>query len=132
MSTIARGMKRRCGSCDSAYYDLQRVPILCPKCGAVFDATAKSKLASTPRAPKANVTRTKFNAGPKAAARVEPNNEAEKTAKPDEDTGAELDEIDPAEDEGDEEADAPSADEDSAEEPEGDDEIERGLSPAIS
>jgi uncharacterized protein (TIGR02300 family) len=130
MSTITRGVKRRCASCDSAFYDLQRFPILCPKCGAVFDATAKSKLASVPRAPKTNATRTKFNAGPKAAPRKQPNEEAEESAvKPDDDTGTGLDEIDPVEDE---DAEEPAADDDSVEEPESDDEIEPGSPPAIS
>lgn len=31
------GMKRICQSCGAKFYDLQRSPILCPKCGAEFD-----------------------------------------------------------------------------------------------
>jgi uncharacterized protein (TIGR02300 family) len=30
------GMKRQCLSCGSKFYDLNRSPILCPKCGAQF------------------------------------------------------------------------------------------------
>lgn len=30
------GMKRQCLSCGSKFYDLNRSPILCPKCGALF------------------------------------------------------------------------------------------------
>ena len=30
------GTKRQCRSCDNRFYDLNRDPILCPKCGAVF------------------------------------------------------------------------------------------------
>ena len=33
MSTVTRGVKRRCASCDTAFYDLNRSPIVCPKCG---------------------------------------------------------------------------------------------------
>jgi len=31
------GLKRVCQSCGAKFYDLQRSPILCPKCGAEFD-----------------------------------------------------------------------------------------------
>jgi len=30
------GVKRRCLSCAAAFFDLNRTPIVCPKCGAVF------------------------------------------------------------------------------------------------
>jgi uncharacterized protein (TIGR02300 family) len=30
------GAKRQCLSCTTKFYDLHRDPILCPKCGAVF------------------------------------------------------------------------------------------------
>ena len=30
------GVKRRCLTCNAAFYDLKRDPILCVKCGAVF------------------------------------------------------------------------------------------------
>lgn len=32
------GLKRLCPSCGAKYYDLNRSPILCPKCGTQFDA----------------------------------------------------------------------------------------------
>ena len=34
------GTKRICQSCSSPFYDLQRDPIVCPKCEAVFDPEA--------------------------------------------------------------------------------------------
>ena len=34
------GTKRLCPSCGSKYYDLDRSPIVCPKCGTVFTAAA--------------------------------------------------------------------------------------------
>ena len=40
------GTKRLCAECGAKYYDLNRDPILCPKCGATFElvvATAKAK-----------------------------------------------------------------------------------------
>ncbi len=30
------GSKRQCGSCGARFFDLNRDPILCPKCGAVY------------------------------------------------------------------------------------------------
>jgi uncharacterized protein (TIGR02300 family) len=32
----ALGVRRRCLSCAAAFYDLDRTPILCPKCGVEF------------------------------------------------------------------------------------------------
>lgn len=37
------GQKRMCGSCAAKFYDLNKNPILCPKCGTVFDASAVVK-----------------------------------------------------------------------------------------
>jgi uncharacterized protein (TIGR02300 family) len=39
----AWGIKRTCQSCDAKFYDLQRSPIVCPKCGAIFDPEASLK-----------------------------------------------------------------------------------------
>jgi uncharacterized protein (TIGR02300 family) len=34
------GTKRICQSCSAPFYDLKRDPIVCPKCGSVFDPEA--------------------------------------------------------------------------------------------
>ncbi|MGF1609013.1 MAG: TIGR02300 family protein [Kiloniellales bacterium] len=34
------GTKHTCQSCGAKYYDLQRTPITCPKCGTQFDPDA--------------------------------------------------------------------------------------------
>lgn len=31
------GIRRRCLACDVKFYDLNKDPIICPSCGAVFD-----------------------------------------------------------------------------------------------
>ena len=31
------GTKRLCGSCGAKFYDLSKDPIVCPKCGTVFE-----------------------------------------------------------------------------------------------
>ena len=40
MGKIERGIKRICQECGALYYDLQKDPIICPKCGAEFDPEA--------------------------------------------------------------------------------------------
>lgn len=37
------GTKRICQSCSEPFYDLQRDPIVCPKCGSTFDPEAVLK-----------------------------------------------------------------------------------------
>jgi uncharacterized protein (TIGR02300 family) len=34
------GTKRLCGECGAKFYDLNKDPITCPKCGAVFEVAA--------------------------------------------------------------------------------------------
>ncbi len=48
------GSKRQCQSCSAKFFDLNRDPILCPKCGATFVATAVTARAA-PRAAAAAV-----------------------------------------------------------------------------
>ena len=38
------GTKRLCANCSARYYDLNKTPITCPKCGAPFEVVA-----TTPR-----------------------------------------------------------------------------------
>ena len=37
------GQKRVCMSCAAKFYDLNKDPIICPKCGTVFDVAAAAK-----------------------------------------------------------------------------------------
>jgi uncharacterized protein (TIGR02300 family) len=46
MEFSERGTKRICHSCSAKYYDLNRVPVLCPKCQTEFDPAAGLKLRS--------------------------------------------------------------------------------------
>ena len=46
-ATLAKpewGMKRTCASCGARFYDLNRDPITCPKCEAVFDPDQATRL----------------------------------------------------------------------------------------
>jgi uncharacterized protein (TIGR02300 family) len=42
------GAKRQCQSCATKFYDLNKDPIICPKCGAVYQVAAMTR--STARA----------------------------------------------------------------------------------
>jgi uncharacterized protein (TIGR02300 family) len=46
--TVAKpelGLKRQCMSCGAKFYDLNKDPAICPKCGTVFQAVAMSRAA---------------------------------------------------------------------------------------
>ena len=51
MAKAAWGEKRICANCGSKYYDLQKEPIFCPKCGSEFinvslEISSKTKMAA--------------------------------------------------------------------------------------
>ncbi|WP_112664349.1 TIGR02300 family protein [Microvirga flavescens] len=39
------GLKRQCMSCGAKFYDLNKDPATCPKCGTVFQAVALARVA---------------------------------------------------------------------------------------
>jgi len=50
VSVVAKqnwGLKRTCQSCGARFYDLEKSPILCPKCGTEFDPEAIMKTKRT-------------------------------------------------------------------------------------
>ena len=59
------GTKRQCQNCGSKFYDLSRDPILCPKCGTVFQVMAARGTRAT-----AAVVDEEVEADPVAAAAV--------------------------------------------------------------
>ena len=55
MVKLSWGVKRTCQSCSSRFYDLQRSPITCPKCGSVYEiltTTKRSRNRAIPEAAK--------------------------------------------------------------------------------
>ncbi len=40
------GAKRQCQSCGTKFYDLNKNPIACPKCGAIYQVTALTRAAA--------------------------------------------------------------------------------------
>ena len=49
------GAKRQCQSCATKFYDLNKDPILCPKCGAVFHVAPLARAAARPADEEAEV-----------------------------------------------------------------------------
>jgi uncharacterized protein (TIGR02300 family) len=47
------GLKRQCMSCGAKFYDLNKDPIVCPKCGTVFQAAALTRAAAPAMAARA-------------------------------------------------------------------------------
>jgi uncharacterized protein (TIGR02300 family) len=54
------GSKRQCQNCGAKFFDLSRDPILCPKCGTVFQVAANSR-------PQARVAAAEDEPEPEAA-----------------------------------------------------------------
>jgi uncharacterized protein (TIGR02300 family) len=53
MAKAELGVKRRCLNCSAPFFDLNRTPIVCPKCEAVFQVVelAHSPVRRTPMRP---------------------------------------------------------------------------------
>lgn len=63
MSTaLDRGLKRICASCATRFYDMNKSPIICPKCGDEFTGAVRIKTRRT------RVKPDESKAGPKTAA----------------------------------------------------------------
>ncbi len=60
------GTKRLCSGCGAKYYDLNRDPITCPKCGTVFEIVTASRAAKA--STKAAETQEEEEEQPDAAA----------------------------------------------------------------
>ena len=105
MAKAELGTKRRCLNCAGSFFDLDRTPIVCPKCGAAFQIVeyARSRPRWTPSLP---ITTKKSDAGdPIRSELVEPtlvDAEDENATPPidDEDADREDDEAEEAEQDG--------------------------------
>ncbi|MGU3540247.1 TIGR02300 family protein [Methylobacterium sp. A54F] len=89
------GLKRQCMSCGAKFYDLDRDPATCPKCGTIYQAVASSRIAA-----------------PALAARPAPDEEEETDEKGPEMVS--LDEVEAAEDDADTGTDDDAGDDDAA------------------
>ncbi|MCI4679422.1 TIGR02300 family protein [Rhodoblastus acidophilus] len=88
------GSKRQCQNCGAKFFDLNRDPILCPKCGATFQPPAVSRSAA--RAAAAEDEETEL---PESAAEMVPLEEAD--ASEDKVAATVDDEVDLGDDAGD-------------------------------
>jgi uncharacterized protein (TIGR02300 family) len=59
MSKPARGTKRVCSSCGAKFYDLDRSPITCPVCQAVYQVLTQTSRRSAPAPQSAEVSKPK-------------------------------------------------------------------------
>ncbi|MDE1902830.1 MAG: TIGR02300 family protein [Alphaproteobacteria bacterium] len=75
MTKVEWGTKRICPNCGTRYYDMRRDPIMCPKCGAPFDAEVLVKTRKSRAVASAAVEET---------APLEEELEADLAAEPDE------------------------------------------------
>ena len=65
------GIKRICGNCGTKFYDLARDPILCPKCGTVYEIVAvPTRAIAAKAAPVAPVVAEEPEPAPPAGAEV--------------------------------------------------------------
>lgn len=55
MAKAELGNKRICASCATKFYDMNKSPIVCPKCGTVLELTSKPSRAAASAAPPAAV-----------------------------------------------------------------------------
>ena len=90
------GSKRQCLSCGTKFFDLNKTPILCPKCGAVFQATQPSRAAQ-----RAAAAEDEDSVEPEAGAEVVSLEDADADAAPEKvDTAddIEIEDDEPADD----------------------------------
>lgn len=105
MGKAELGTKRRCLSCAVSFFDLNRSPVVCPKCGAAFQIVeyARSRPKWSPSFPVAN---KRPGADPIVAESAEPEPEPaededeENVIPANDDDDNELDEDVKAEDDG--------------------------------
>ena len=43
MAKIELGAKRQCQNCGAKFFDLNKEPIVCPKCGTIFQGAARAE-----------------------------------------------------------------------------------------
>lgn len=49
------GTKRQCQNCGAKFFDLNKDPIVCPKCGTVFQGAARPRAAAKPEEEEAEL-----------------------------------------------------------------------------
>lgn len=67
----ARGTKRRCPSCEQAFYDLKRATVECPYCGQTVKVTAEKNRGDVTDPPRRSRVKWHDSAAPLAIAKTE-------------------------------------------------------------
>ena len=109
------GTKRQCQNCGAKFFDLNKDPIVCPKCGTVFQGAAPVRAAAKPKEAEAELAVAPAGADTVSLDEVEAGEE--KVAEP------AVDDIDVEEDADDDRADHPFLEEEEEEEEEEDDDV---------
>jgi uncharacterized protein (TIGR02300 family) len=109
------GTKRQCQNCGTKFFDLNKDPIVCPKCGTVFQGAAPVRAAAKPKEEEAE--RAAAPAGVATVSLDELEAGEEKVAEP------AVNDIDVETDADDDEADHPFLEEEEEEEEEDDDDV---------
>lgn len=99
MVKAAWGMKRICASCAAHFYDMQKSPIVCPKCGTIHDPEATAKTRRKPATPAVAKPVAVRRPDPVAAEVVDPELEAIEAEDDDEEEAVIEDTSDLGEDE---------------------------------
>ena len=93
------GTKRQCQNCRTKFFDLNKVPIVCPKCGTGFQGAAPVRAAAKPKEEEAELAAAPVDVDTVSLDEVEA--DQEKVAEP------AVDDIDVEEDADDDGADHP-------------------------
>ena len=108
------GTKRQCQNCGAKFFDLNKDPVVCPKCGTVFQGAARVQAAAKPEEEEAELATP---AGVDMVSLDEVEAGEEKVAEP------AVDDIDVDDDADDDGADHPLLEEEEEEEDDDDDEV---------
>ena len=116
------GTKRLCQICGAKFFDLNKDPIVCPKCGTVFQGAAPVRAAAKPREEEAELAAAPAGVAPVSLDEVEAGEE--KVAEP------AVDDIDVEKDDDDgDEADHPFLEEEEEEDGDVDNLIDNDIAP---
>jgi uncharacterized protein (TIGR02300 family) len=82
VAKVELGTKRQCQNCGAKFFDLNKDPIICPKCGTVFQGATAAARARPPAKPEEEDTELAAPAGVDIVSLDEVEASEEKAAEP--------------------------------------------------